>query len=912
MSTTFRRPKKPVRPRLIMIGDGEEDEDMDDEPSIENIVPQPPVTGGGGSSTSSVPSGNGSQSQSTSSGKSKEKPEKLASSASSTSESSKKGGTLLSFDDELDGDDGEVFKVKKSSVSRRLMKQRDREKKESKSSSKGNKEGGFSEEFQKTKFQIETFTEEIKITNSNTKKEKESPDVRILNGREAEAVDMESSDEEEDENVRFRRPTATSAIQEELRRVLQQGQIPDAKLIHEARKRKQMARQMGGAEFVPVENVARLREDKSRLVREDDNDQSEDEERIDFSTATNAARIDREKRREAFNAARDEERDRMSAGESDPEIEEWEKNQIRKAVSRNKMQNVAKEVYQQTTVMNDSNFMNNYQEGATGYEGFSFLPTSNQSSTSSNNIYQNVTRSEKDLSVSQRTNGIAKQLSPEMILQELTGRLEKLKLSRDRNAGELSRLTADLQLAEKELKDASESKPNLSSRFILYQNLRGYVTDLVPEIESLERRLLELMKARRDRLAERRRQDVKDQKEEVDTTLNILGGNPINVPPPSGGDLRSRRVAEREGRRTRRKTTREKSGLNKTHKDGLSSDDEETEFEISAYRSQRDAILHEASLIFEDVNEDFATISGVLERFEEWRDSDMDAYKESYAYMCVPKCLAPLIRVQLLSWDPLSDSFDMLKFPWIKPLISFGCHKKETFESLSTDPDSRLIPSVAEKIVLPFITRVIEVQWEPMSDRQTRSLVNVLYKIIDEWTAGASSKHMHSILTTVISKFKNAVDTDVFIPIFPKSVMSNVFSSASVYASRQFWSSVKLLDNMSKWQGLICDRPLQTLALDALLTRYILLGIRTAGDLSESSERAKGVVNVLPRAWFYKDGDHSPPPNGLLQLCRCLVSIVQSADCTIASNRMAIPEIAGILRTIGCSDEAQMILKKYS
>lgn len=81
----------------------------------------------------------------------------------------------------------------------------------------------------------------------------------------------------------------------------------------------------------------RVREEKSRLVREDDNDQSDDEDRIDFSTATNAAKIDREKRREAFNAAQDEERDRLSAGESDPEIEEWERNQIRKAVSKNKV-----------------------------------------------------------------------------------------------------------------------------------------------------------------------------------------------------------------------------------------------------------------------------------------------------------------------------------------------------------------------------------------------------------------------------------------------------------------------------------------------------------------------------------------------------------------------------------------------
>jgi len=54
-----------------------------------------------------------------------------------------------------------------------------------------------------------------------------------------------------------------------------------------------------------------------------------------------------------------------------------------------------------------------------------------------------------------------------------------LKMSRERNAGELSRLKADLQLSEKEHKEANEVKSGLNSRFIMYQNLRGYVTDLV-------------------------------------------------------------------------------------------------------------------------------------------------------------------------------------------------------------------------------------------------------------------------------------------------------------------------------------------------------------------------------------------------------------------------------------------------
>jgi len=49
---------------------------------------------------------------------------------------------------------------------------------------------------------------------------------------------------------------------------------------------------------------------------------------------------------------------------------------------------------------------------------------------------------------------------------------------------------------------------------------------------------------------------------------------------------------------------------------------------------------------------------------------------------------------------------------------------------------------------------------------------------------------------------------------------------------------------MSPWQGLLSDHVLQTLALDALLTRYILLGIRTAPDLAESADRAKGVSKI--------------------------------------------------------------------
>jgi GC-rich sequence DNA-binding factor len=77
----------------------------------------------------------------------------------------------------------------------------------------------------------------------------------------------------------------------------------------------------------------RLKTEKGRLVREDDDNDQSDEERLDFSSATNAAKIDRERIYEDFKAAQDERTD----DDSDAELNEWENQQIRKGVSQAKV-----------------------------------------------------------------------------------------------------------------------------------------------------------------------------------------------------------------------------------------------------------------------------------------------------------------------------------------------------------------------------------------------------------------------------------------------------------------------------------------------------------------------------------------------------------------------------------------------
>lgn len=116
-------------------------------------------------------------------------------------------------------------------------------------------------------------------------------------------------------------------------------------------------------------------------------------------------------------------------------------------------------------------------------------------------------------------------------------------------------------------------------------------------------------------------------------------------------------------------------------------------------------ILLDVSQVFADVVDDFSSVGSILSHFEQWRETDMSAYMEAYASMCLPRILSPLLRLGLVFWDPLTDTDDLDKYKWYSTLMLYGMQKNETEESLLTDPDVNLVPTVVEKIIVPKLTR---------------------------------------------------------------------------------------------------------------------------------------------------------------------------------------------------------------
>ncbi|XP_046404390.1 PAX3- and PAX7-binding protein 1 [Ischnura elegans] len=830
--------------------------------------------------------------------------------------------TLLSFEEDLnEGDDGEVFQVKKSTHSKKIMKLLDRERKKKKEE----KEPEFDN--------LAPVIVEVPLKRTNT--------VPILNGREAEFADHTVSDEEdqEDEAAKQRKHIFN---QPDVKLLLQSGRIPDAAMIHAARKRRQMAREMGG-DYIPVDDTKRYENEKSRLVREDDNDVSDDEgedgnldgERLKFSVPTASA--DREKRREAIFAAQEAAGSEESDRGDDEELEKWESQQIRKGVTGAQIT----AVQQGTLFVSHPGVMpHEVHDVSTAVPSTPMVTVPSESGV--------VCGGDHSLATEEALSRLAAQtgekVTPESVKRRLGERLASLREVSRRHQADKERLAEEMASLRKEAGDREGMAPSLARRFRFYQELRGYVTDLVEcldekvsLIEGVESRMHnQLWRKRRDELMARRRQDVRDQaKELAPIATNRVPASGVRANPEEE-EAQVRRAAEREGRRSRRRRARQMAARSTSgslkHYEGMSSDDEQTELEVVAYRKQKEIIEGDAHKIFEDVVEEFCTVRGVLGRWEQWRSEEENSYREAYASLCLPKVLAPILRLNLLSWNPIviqDDSsgagpcgFEGRK--WFDLLLMYGLRDTETEETLRNDPDLKLVSLVVEKVILPKVTQLVDCSWDPMSTSQTLRLVRIVAKIVEEYptvtpyippsstsntiVSASSAKPLRALLVGIVDRLREAVDNDVFIPIHPKHVMDAKGGAMGTFFQRQFWSAVKLLRNVVAWAGIISDSILGDLALHSILNRYLLAALRACPDPIDAVSKCRMIVSSLPRWWLSASNSASAKEKGeeinpqLKMFASQLLVLGQSLDPNTPAGREASEEVTSILKLLGTKE----------
>ncbi|CAH2099475.1 unnamed protein product [Euphydryas editha] len=496
--------------------------------------------------------------------------------------------TLLSFADEEE-EDGEVFKVKKSSQSKRLAKRREKEKKRI--------PDGDNDKFDNDNHNNEE--KEPDETEKTKPKKKVTLEGLILSGREALAADGtgdvsdESGNEEDSRGFhKYRAESVRAAL------AVAPGHIPDAALIHAARKTRQQARELG--DFVPLQSEA---PPGSRLIRDDDGDDDEEEGRI----VVRGLELPSDKPKRGTKAA-------LSDEEINSEAEEWEEQQMQKAVP---------------------SIVDITGEGIE-LNPFAVAPPPPRLSDAPAHL--------RPLAAP----GAPPPASAHELLQALQARLSELNTDREATAEKLSVCREKLLCAARTRESRAARTAQLDAAYRRAQAARGYVTDLVecldekmPQLEALEARALALHRRRCEFLVERRRADVRDQAQDV----LALAARPGAAKPVDSEEKRQR-TAEREGRRRARRLRREAAGTAHAHRDGDSSDDDLPPALLHHCAQETEAIRSLSARLFADALGAWRSVRGVCAGVTRLRRRQPALYADAYVAHCLPRLLAPYVRHQ--------------------------------------------------------------------------------------------------------------------------------------------------------------------------------------------------------------------------------------------------------------------------
>lgn len=344
--------------------------------------------------------------------------------------------TLLSFD-HTEEESGDVFKVKKSKESRRLSKQRVKAKKTK--DSEGKPVSSSAEQEADNDEKLESLREEL----SNL-----GGDDDVVEGTENGAEKVVQSDGIIFKPLRGNPSKNSSSFQ-----------IPDAAAIHAARKRREMARQMG-SDFIPVDDTDRYSgkfeiTDKSRLIREDDNDNSDEDPDMPLGFGTRQSNHPGMQRRlEVEKALAKESDEGEKSEEEDDALRRFEEEQIRKGVSIPQAQQEEDNTYQmyvtQQYLYSNNDIDNQYNEYGVPIPSYSSYPSMSLNTVTMDMVWEKM------------NNRIVS-------LQEVNRgrRLEKEKLM-----SQMESCDASITSLEQQMKDAE-------SRYAFFQEMRGYVRDLI-------------------------------------------------------------------------------------------------------------------------------------------------------------------------------------------------------------------------------------------------------------------------------------------------------------------------------------------------------------------------------------------------------------------------------------------------
>ncbi|CAH7135557.1 intron Large complex component GCFC2 [Phodopus roborovskii] len=674
-----------------------------------------------------------------------------------------------------------------------------------------------------------------------------------------------STDEEEEthpssESKGDQSPGSESSSSLEDKEVSPIVKVPDSAFIQDARRKRASARTPGDYISLDVHHPSGTSDRKKTHEEDTESDPDDCEKRILFAPKPQTLRQRMAEETSVRNAEASEEE-----SQEDESQDMWEQQQMRKAVKIIEGQNI------------DLSHNSDSQTPKKFDTSISFPP-----------------------------------VNLEIIKKQLNNRLTLLQESHRSHQREYEKYVQDIKSSKTAIQNL-ENTSDHALNYKFYKGMKIYVENIVDclnekiaSIEELESSTCTLLSKRSEALLKRRQEELKCES-------SYLQKLSRNADASANGNLAldekdQQILEEMEARRMQRRQARALSG-NCDHQEGTSSDDELSPAEVTNFQKRQGDILQDCKKVFEDVHDDFCNVQNILLKFQQWREKYPDSYYEAFVGFCLPKLLSPLIRVQLLDWNPLKlDSMALNRMPWFTSVKEFMDGSAEDTRK-EDGSDKNILSAVINKTVVPRLTDFVEFIWDPLSASQTRSLT-VHCRLLFEQVASGNEvrKSKQDLLKSVVGRIKKSIEDDVFIPLYPKSSEEGKRSPHSKFQERQFWGALKLFRNILLWNGLLPDDILHDLGLGKLLNRYLTIALTDAIPGPDAVKKCSQIAECLPEKWFESSAMRASIP----QLENFVQVLLQFAHKLSSSEfRNEIDEIILILMKVKALNQAESLREEH-
>uniref|UniRef100_H0UY18 GC-rich sequence DNA-binding factor 2 n=1 Tax=Cavia porcellus TaxID=10141 RepID=H0UY18_CAVPO len=634
--------------------------------------------------------------------------------------------------------------------------------------------------------------------------------------------------------------------------------IPDAAFIQTARRKRELARAQG--DYIPLDvNHPATVSAMTRSSEEDPESEPDNhEKRILFTPKPQTLR----QRMAAETASRSEETSEESQEDENQDI--WEQQQMRKAVKITEGRDI------DLSHRSDSPAVKKFDTS------ISFPP-----------------------------------VNLEIIKKQLNTRLTLLQDTHRSHQREYEKYVEDIKSSKSTIQNL-ESSSNQALSYKFYKSMKMYVENLIDCLNEKIIHIQEIESSMHALLLKQAMTLMKRRQDELNHESTYLQQLSCKAETSTNGSLtldeNTQKVLEEvEFRRSQRRQARTFAG-NCNHQEGMSSDEELPSADITDFQKNQDDILQDHKKVFEDVNDDFCSIQSILLKFKEWREKFPESYYEAFIGLCIPKLLNPVIRFQLIDWNPLKlNSIGLKQMSWFTSIEEFIDSSVEDTKKDSSS-DKKILSTVINKTVIPRLTDFVEFIWDPLSTTQTTSLITHCRVILEEHSSwkNEDSKSRQDLLKSIVSRMKKAVEDDIFIPLYPKSSVEDKTSPHSKFQERQFWSALKLLRNTLLWNRLLPDDTLRELGLGKLLNRYLIIALLSATPGPDVVKKCSQIAACLPENWFENPAMKMSIP----QMENFIQFLLQSAHNLSRSEfRNEVKEIILILVKIKALHQAKSLIE---